>query len=238
MNRKLKRRDAHASLGHVQHGATWDPAWRVIGTKNIEATNESVCLKFRIEPAVPRVEPRWSLTWAEVAPKWVQLGAWGQVAACWTRVGSKLGRSWGLVDPKWRCYSQVGSKRRLWTMLGRYAKCANYIKLPQTRAVHFLAACSVRKFPLAETVPVEQICSYSHPSLLNYHALAPSARADWVIWSTRARRQQSPSSGLRAPEGGLGCRTAWLVPQNHGFCHGKWWVDEDHGFLLANVKFW
>jgi hypothetical protein len=53
-------------------------------------------------------------------------------------------------------------------------------KLPQTRAVHFLAACSVRKFPLAETVPVEQICSYSHPSLLKYHALAPSVRADWV----------------------------------------------------------
>ena len=51
----------------------------------------------------------------------------------------------------------VGSKPQLWTMLGPYATCANYIQIT-TIPCTFLAACSVRKCrPPAETIQVEQI---------------------------------------------------------------------------------
>ena len=100
-------------------------------------------------------------TWAEVAPKRIQLGA------TLRHVGPKLGPSWSQVGPGWaqvgallanggsklsRCCGHVGSKRCIWRMLGRSAKCAN---------------CHS---------PVQGICSY--PSLLNDHALAPPVRAD------------------------------------------------------------
>ena len=41
-----------------------------------------------------------------------------------------------------RCRGHVGSKQSIWTMLGRYAKCANYHS-----PVHFLAACFVKMVP-------------------------------------------------------------------------------------------
>ena len=81
--------------------------------KNVANTGEHGCFDvfwgFRIGPAMS------TSTWAEVAPKQVQ------VAACWTQVGAKLepcglGPSWGFVG---RCWGHAGSKRCIWTMLGR-----------------------------------------------------------------------------------------------------------------------
>ena len=81
---------------------------------------------------VPQLEAMWTSTWAEVAPKQVQL------VAKLRHVGPKLGPSWSHVG-----WAQVGPKFGLcWPMLrtcgvetvhlddaellGRYAKCANY----------------------------------------------------------------------------------------------------------------
>ena len=73
---------------------------------------------------VPSVVPMWSSTWAEVAPKRVQVGAKLR------HLGAKLGRSWSQVGPFRAqvgallaqvgpklspCCGHVGSKRWLWS---------------------------------------------------------------------------------------------------------------------------
>ena len=101
-------------------------------------------------------------------PSWAKVG----VGAKWAQVGALLAK----VDPKsGQCCGHVGSERCIWPMLGRYAKCANYRAL--------LAACPGRTWPprsWSRTSLTDcQICPY-HP-LLNYHASAASARADFCI---------------------------------------------------------
>ena len=131
----LKRCCAYVGPSQAKHGATRSclaPRTEtqhgelcfqrsVANTKNMWKT-PSLTISYLVGN-VPRVEPMWSSTWAEIASKW-QL-TWGQVVACWSQVGLKL-EPGGLkysgflakVGPKWSPYCcHVGSNRRTWTSL-------------------------------------------------------------------------------------------------------------------------
>ena len=101
-------------------------------------------------------------SWGHVAPSWSQVS--------WAEVGALLAE----VDPKsGQCCGHVGSKRRIWTMLGRSAKRANY-----HRRVHFSWRPALSKMPHPQLKLYQSDRSVRlYPSLLNYHALAPPVRA-------------------------------------------------------------
>jgi hypothetical protein len=100
----------------------------------------------------------WISDWAGHAPHfeaiWASEPSWAELGANW----SKLGRSWGLAGRSWP---------QIRPML-RPAKCIKICKWPQ-QGTSFWGG-----------VLVWQICP--HPSLLNYHALAPSVRVDRNIY--------------------------------------------------------
>ena len=105
----------------------------------------------------PRIEPMWSSTWAEIAPKRIQLPSCAMIGPKLDPSGSKLGRSWACYWPK-----------LVWTMLGRSAVPCTFWRggdpengPPQLKLHQWTEDCSNRSAPL-----------------LNYHASAPLGRAD------------------------------------------------------------
>ena len=124
---------------------------------------------FRIGQLYPPFRSHMTSTWAEVALKWVQAGAkLRHLGAKLRHLGAKLGRSWSELGPSWaeagallaevgpksgQCCGHVGSKQRIWTILVRSAKCANY----QSGQPPF-GGSPGRTCPPDETAPVWKIC--------------------------------------------------------------------------------
>ena len=123
----------------------------------------------------------WSSTWGEVAPKSSNLKpsfailepSWGLVGQIWGHVGPMLQN----VADMW---CRNGPFRRCWADLCRSANGQI-----TTASVHFLAACSIRECPARAAAPQwAEDCSSRSAPLLNYHASAPSVRADFIQQSS------------------------------------------------------
>ena len=102
-------------------------------------------------------------SWAEIGAKSAQVGP--KLGPCWTPSRADMGR----------CCGHVGPKRSIWTILGPSAKGANCIKLLQSHALF----CNLFKSELKLCQSDRSVQSY--PSLPNYHASAPSVRADLIL---------------------------------------------------------
>jgi hypothetical protein len=129
------------------------------------------------------VGPSSSPSWSPMSPYFEAIldPSWSQVV----QVGPKLGPFCG----------HVGSKRRIWTMLCRCEKCANYHS-----PVRFLAHSARKCPPPAKAVPVEQLV-HLMTSAPKYHASPLSLRADFMIqissWQP-SRASRNPAQDLCA----------------------------------------
>ena len=117
-------------------------------------------------PKGSHAKPIWASTWAEVAPKWVQVGA------NLRHLGAKLGWGWPEVEPMLRpCWIET-------VHLDAFGRCcADIQNAPITTVLcTFLVPCSVRKclLPSWSCTRSVHLCRS-----LNCHALAASVRADF-----------------------------------------------------------
>ena len=104
----------------------------------------------------PRVEPMWSSTWAEIAPKRIQLPSCAMIGPKLEPSGSKLGRSWACywpkVDPSGAHVAAMSDRN------GAFGRCwADLQNVQTTSPVHFLARRRSWKWTApAEAAPVNR----------------------------------------------------------------------------------
>ena len=78
MDPKLQPCDAHGSPSQVQSGEVWhgDTSWGTLLQNVVDTSESTSILKLSYwAGCVHLFEAIWTSTWAEVAPKWVQVGA-------------------------------------------------------------------------------------------------------------------------------------------------------------------
>ena len=140
---------------------------------------------FRIGPAMSRV----------LSPCGAQLGAkllpnhptWSQVSPFWSQVGALLAKFEAMLG---RCCRMLQNVADMWCRNGPFRRCwADLCRSANgqitTASVHFLAACSIRECPARAAAPQwAEDCSSRSAPLLNYHASAPSVRADFIQQSS------------------------------------------------------
>ena len=129
----------------------------------------------------PRVEPMWSSTWAEIAPKRLQLPSCAMIGPKLEPSGSKLGRSWACYWPKLTQVEPMLRPCRIETVhLDDVGPICKMCKLP--------VPCTFWRGGDPENGPPQlklhqwtENCSNRSAPLLNYHASAPLGRADLYL---------------------------------------------------------